>query len=176
MMLAAFAPARPALASLAEDAPAARAGDPKTPVALALRRGAKPGARPFRKRSAEAQNRRGRRDRLEGRGRRERLERRGRRDRLERQERRRQSPPPGARDRRNDHDRARDAVRRGNARPLSEIIPALQSYCGSDFLDASLEQRGRRLLYRVRLLSRGGRRVTLLVDAASGEILSGRCR
>jgi uncharacterized membrane protein YkoI len=78
--------------------------------------------------------------------------------------------------RRNDQDKARDAVRRGEALPLGTIIRQLQSSCPASFLNATLEERNRRLVYRVRLLLQSGRSVTFVVDASSGAILKGRCR
>ncbi len=86
----------------------------------------------------------------------------------------------GRRDRRrrgrDDQDRARDAVRGGQARPLAEIITGLQNICPGTFLGASLQRQGRGYLYRVQILRPSGRRITFLVDAATGAIVGGRCR
>lgn len=86
----------------------------------------------------------------------------------------------GRRDRqrrgRAEQDRARDAVRGGQARPLGEIIAGVQNICPGTFLGASLQRQGQGYLYRVRILRPSGRRITFLVDAGSGAIISGRCR
>ncbi len=80
-----------------------------------------------------------------------------------------------SRGRRNDHDRARDAVRRGQALPLAQIISGLRNRCPGTFLDAALVKTRQGLAYRVRILRRSGRRVTLLVDAGTGAVVGGRC-
>jgi len=77
---------------------------------------------------------------------------------------------------REEQDRALDARRRGAALPLSAIIRGAQSYCPGTFLDAALERRGDALAYRIAILRPSGRRVVLLLDAASGALLAGRCR
>lgn len=86
----------------------------------------------------------------------------------------------GRRDRRrrgqDEQDRARDAVRGGQARPLGEIIARVQNVCPGTFLGASLQRQGQGYLYRVRILRPSGRRITFMVDAASGAIVGGRCR
>ena len=84
------------------------------------------------------------------------------------------SPSAGAGPR-PDHNEARDAVRSGRARPLSEIIANVQRYCPGRFLDAQLRERRGGLFYHVRILSNAGRRVTIVVDAGTGAIVAGRC-
>ncbi len=81
----------------------------------------------------------------------------------------------GRRKGRSEQDRARDAVRRGQALPLAQIIGGLQNYCPGAFLGARLVNTGQGLAYQVRILRRSGRRVTLLVDAGSGAVIRGRC-
>jgi hypothetical protein len=75
-----------------------------------------------------------------------------------------------------EQDRALDAVRRGEVLPLGSIIRNAQSSCPGTFLDASLQRRGKNLAYRVALLRPSGKRVILLVDAASGAVIGGQCR
>lgn len=75
-----------------------------------------------------------------------------------------------------DQNDARDAVRGGQARPLGEIIGSVQRYCPGRFLDAQLSQRGRSLIYHVRMLTASGHRVTIAVDAQSGAVVGGNCR
>ena len=75
-----------------------------------------------------------------------------------------------------DHDRARDAVRRGQALPLGEIIRRVQAACPGTFLNAKLGQRGNTLAYRVQILRPSGRRVTMTVDARTGRVIGSNCR
>ncbi len=81
----------------------------------------------------------------------------------------------GKRKGRSEQDRARDAVRRGQALPLAQIIRGLKNYCPGTFLDAALVRSRQGLAYQVRILRPSGRRVTLLVDAGSGAVVRGRC-
>ncbi len=77
---------------------------------------------------------------------------------------------------RREHDRARDAVREGQALPLGNIIRELQRTCPGTFLNAILEDRDGRLVYRLQTLSTAGRRLFTIVDAATGAVVSGGCR
>jgi len=94
----------------------------------------------------------------------------GRRARPSQGERRRDRAPPP------DQDRARDAVRSGEALPLGRIIGRVQEQCPGKFLGADLVQTRQGLGYRVLMLRPSGNRVTFLVDAATGAVLGGRCR
>ncbi len=80
------------------------------------------------------------------------------------------------RNRRSEQDRARDAVRGGQALPLAEIVGGLQNRCPGVFLEATLLRTRQGLAYRVRILRPSGQRITLLVDAGSGAVVRGRCR
>lgn len=82
----------------------------------------------------------------------------------------------GLRLRRSQQDNARDAVQSGAALPLSSIIKGLQASCPGRFLGAHLFRRGDQLAYRLNILRPSGKRVTMLVDAANGNIVGGRCR
>jgi uncharacterized membrane protein YkoI len=75
-----------------------------------------------------------------------------------------------------DQDNARDAVRSGAALPLSSIIQGVQASCPGRFLGARLIRRGDQLAYRLNILRPSGKRVTMFVDAANGNIVRGRCR
>ena len=77
---------------------------------------------------------------------------------------------------RREHDRARDAVREGQSLPLGDIIRDLQRTCPGTFLNAALDERDGRLVYRLQTLSTSGRRLFTIVDAATGAIVSGGCR
>ncbi len=60
--------------------------------------------------------------------------------------------------------------------PLAKIIGGLQNRCPGTFLEAKLQRTRQGLAYRVRILRPSGKRVTMLVDAATGAVVSGRCR
>ena len=77
-----------------------------------------------------------------------------------------------ARDRRDgDHDEARAAVARGEAMPLSEILPiALRAEPG-DVLEVDLEEDHGRLEYEIEILTRSGRVRKVTLDARTGAIL-----
>jgi hypothetical protein len=75
-----------------------------------------------------------------------------------------------------DQDNARDAVRSGAALPLSSIIKGVQASCPGRFMGARLIRRGDQLAYRLNILRPSGKRVTMFVDAANGNVVRGRCR
>ncbi len=74
-----------------------------------------------------------------------------------------------------DHNRARDAVQAGQARPLGQILGQVISHCPGRFLDAGLRQGGGGLVYVIKILRPGGRVAKLVVDAKSSAIRRGRC-
>ncbi len=74
-----------------------------------------------------------------------------------------------------DHNRARDAVAAGQARPLGQILGHVMARCPGRFLDAGLRQGGGGLVYEIKILRPGGRVAKLVVDAKSGAIRRGRC-
>jgi len=73
-----------------------------------------------------------------------------------------------------DQDRARDAVRSGEALPLSEIMGIVHSRYPGKLLDAKLSRRGESLIYQIKLRGPGNRIQHLQVDARTGNILSVR--
>ncbi|HEY2708025.1 MAG TPA: PepSY domain-containing protein [Caulobacteraceae bacterium] len=86
-------------------------------------------------------------------------------------------PPPhqnslGA-DWRLQQDEARQGVRQRKLMPLAVVIERLRAHAPGRQLDAGLEYQGERPIYRVRWMTRDGRRIDYLIDAASGAILSG---
>ncbi len=74
-----------------------------------------------------------------------------------------------------DHNRARDAVAAGQARPLGQILGHVMAKCPGRFLDAGLRPGGGGLVYEIKILRPGGRVAKLVVDAKSGAIRRGRC-
>jgi uncharacterized membrane protein YkoI len=70
-----------------------------------------------------------------------------------------------------DHDRAREALRRGEAAPLSEIMPAVESRLGARVIEVELERDDGRLVYEFELIAPDGRILEAEVDARSGDII-----
>ena len=70
-------------------------------------------------------------------------------------------------------DEVRQGVRQRRIMPLSRVIEQLNARSPGKQLDAGLEYQGDRPIYRVRWMTRNGRRVDYLIDAATGAILSG---
>lgn len=88
-------------------------------------------------------------------------------------------PPPPHRpnslgaDWRLQQDEAREARRQRRIMPLGQVIERINARSPGRQLDAGLEYQGDRPIYRVRWMTRNGRRVDYLIDAATGAILSG---
>jgi hypothetical protein len=68
-----------------------------------------------------------------------------------------------------DQDIARDAVRTGRARPLSEIAPQIEQQFRGELIDIRIKETSGRLVYECRMLSREGRIFAVSVDAATGK-------
>jgi uncharacterized membrane protein YkoI len=67
----------------------------------------------------------------------------------------------------------RQGVRQRRLMPLGQVIAEINARSPGRQLDAGLEYQGDRPIYRVRWMTRDGRRVDYLIDAATGAILSG---
>lgn len=74
------------------------------------------------------------------------------------------------------HDRAREAVRSGQIRPLGEIIAGVTKRYPGRVVDVDLLQGPGRWVYRVKMLRRDGGVMVVDVDARSNRILSVRGR
>ena len=70
-------------------------------------------------------------------------------------------------------DEVRQGVRQRRIVPLGRVIEQINARSPGRQLDAGLEYQGDRPIYRVRWMTRNGRRVDYLIDAATGAILSG---
>jgi hypothetical protein len=70
-------------------------------------------------------------------------------------------------------DEVRQGVRQRRIIPLSQVIERLNARSPGRQLDAGLEYQGDKPIYRVRWMTRNGRRVDYLIDATTGAILSG---
>jgi hypothetical protein len=85
--------------------------------------------------------------------------------------------PPGPNSLGADWRLQQDEVRQGvtdrRLMPLGQVIEQLSQRMGGRQLDAGLEYQGGRPIYRVRWITRDGRRVDMLIDATTGAVLSG---
>jgi hypothetical protein len=70
-----------------------------------------------------------------------------------------------------DRDAVRDAVQKGQAAPLRELLTIITRRYPGDVLDVRLRKSGSALMYRVKILDRVGRLLTVSIDAASRQIL-----
>jgi uncharacterized membrane protein YkoI len=68
---------------------------------------------------------------------------------------------------------ARRGVQRGRMVPLSQVLAEINRRTPGRVLDAGIEYMGERPVYRVRWITSDGRRIDYLVDASSGQIISG---
>lgn len=73
-----------------------------------------------------------------------------------------------------DHERAREAVARGEVLPLGTVLQRLENSHPGQVLEVDLEREDGRWIYEIRLLQPGGRLVKLEVDARSAEVLRQR--
>jgi len=73
-----------------------------------------------------------------------------------------------------DHDVARQAVERGEIKPLAEILQAVRDKLPGEVAGVKIEREGGRLTYELRIVGARGRLLKVHVDAATGEI--GRIR
>jgi uncharacterized membrane protein YkoI len=71
-----------------------------------------------------------------------------------------------------DHDRAREALRRGEAAPLAEILPAVEARLGARVIEVELERDEGRLVYEFELIAPDGRILEAEVDARTGAVLA----
>jgi uncharacterized membrane protein YkoI len=86
-------------------------------------------------------------------------------------------PPAGpnslGQDWRPQQNEVRQGVDGGRLVPLAQVITQLSQRMGGRLLDSGLEYQAGKPIYRIRWMTRDGRRVDLLVDATTGGIVSG---
>jgi uncharacterized membrane protein YkoI len=72
-----------------------------------------------------------------------------------------------------DHDQAWRALKRGEIRPLTDILAQLQGQLGGEVIEVSFKskRRGRNYAYEFTVLTPSGRISEVLVDAATAKIL-----
>ncbi len=66
---------------------------------------------------------------------------------------------------------ARDAVKRGDIRPLEEVTARVQSRYPGRLLDVRLNESNGRWIYYVKILTREGRVLDVAVDARTAQII-----
>lgn len=71
-------------------------------------------------------------------------------------------------------DRARRAYEAGEVRSLADILSGIRGQVPGEMLDAEIEDRRGRRVYRLKMLDRGGRVRDVVVDGKSGRILDER--
>lgn len=69
-----------------------------------------------------------------------------------------------------DHDAVRQAVERGDIRPLAEILAAVRGQLPGDVVGVEIEQKNGRWLYEFRVVDRRGRLFEVYVDARTARI------
>ena len=67
-------------------------------------------------------------------------------------------------------DEARAGVRQGHNLPLARVLEIIRRQSPGTELDAGLEQRNGRTVYRVRWAAASGQRIDYIVDAQTGAI------
>ena len=75
-----------------------------------------------------------------------------------------------------DHDRALQAVQRGEALPLNALMGQVEALRTGQILEVELERKQGRWVYEVKKLETGGRLVKLYVDARTGQVLEHKSR
>lgn len=79
----------------------------------------------------------------------------------------------GRRDR--DHDRAREALERGEALPLTEVLARVRAELGGEVVGVDFERgRGGRWIYEFKVIGPAGRLEEVHVDAATARVLRRR--
>jgi hypothetical protein len=81
------------------------------------------------------------------------------------------APPPLLAQRERDQDRARRAVERGEALPLSDILARVRPNLAGEVVGVSFERKKERWVYEFKVIRPGGALVELYVDARSAEII-----
>jgi uncharacterized membrane protein YkoI len=73
--------------------------------------------------------------------------------------------------RRGDHECARRALEEGRAKPLTEILPKVESALGGKAIEIELDHCSGQIVYEVKVLSPDGQLIEAKVDALTGDVL-----
>jgi uncharacterized membrane protein YkoI len=69
-----------------------------------------------------------------------------------------------------DHDRVREAVTRGEIRPLADILGAVRGKLPGEIAGVEIERKDGRWMYEFRVFDQGGRLFEVYVDGQTAEI------
>jgi uncharacterized membrane protein YkoI len=72
---------------------------------------------------------------------------------------------------RKDHDRARQALEKGRARPLVEILAQVKDQLGGEIIGVEFERKNERYVYEFKVVTPGGHLREVYVDALTAEIV-----
>ena len=70
------------------------------------------------------------------------------------------------------YDRARRAVDRGEALPITELLERLKTQVPGEVVGVEFERERGRWVYEFKIIDRGGRLLDVYVDAQTGTVLS----
>jgi uncharacterized membrane protein YkoI len=70
-----------------------------------------------------------------------------------------------------DHDRARAALERGEIRPIGEILASAVAQVPGDVVEVELEREHGHWVYELKIIADDGRRLEVLVDAATATVI-----
>lgn len=70
-----------------------------------------------------------------------------------------------------DHDRAREALERGEILPLRQILDAAQTHHPGEIIEVELERDDGRWIYELKLLGEQGLLLEMELDAATGALI-----
>ncbi|WP_306117643.1 MULTISPECIES: PepSY domain-containing protein [unclassified Roseitalea] len=70
-----------------------------------------------------------------------------------------------------DHERALDAVERGQALPLAEILAIVDDRYGGRVIEVAFERDDGRYVYELELVDRAGRLFEVYLDASTGAVI-----
>ena len=79
-------------------------------------------------------------------------------------------PPASASAEPHDHDRVREAVTRGEIRPLADILAAVRGKLPGEIAGVEIERENGRWMYEFRVFDQGGRLFEVHVDGQTAEI------
>lgn len=83
---------------------------------------------------------------------------------------------PALADGHHDHDRAREALRRGEILPLARILEIVEDRTGGRVMEVDLDREEGRYVYEIDVMTGDGRIVELEIEAATGSIIESDCR
>lgn len=70
-----------------------------------------------------------------------------------------------------DHDQAREALQRGEIKPLHEIIAMVQENMPGEIIEVEFDRDDGQWIYEIKMIGNGGRFMKVYVDAASNSII-----